>query len=159
MSNIFKKGTFMSNACPLNFKQVDSNTSRFSALLVALLVLVYLVTHNIFILLFLAIDFIVKLFINKKISLIMLFAEFLKNSFNIEDSLVDGGAKRLAAFLGLFFVFLLIGTHYLLPWEITLVFATIFLCCSLLDVFFDYCIGCKIYFIIKKIYPNFMNRL
>jgi hypothetical protein len=28
-----------------------------------------------------------------------------------------------------------------------------------LDLFFDYCIGCKIYFIIKKIYPEFMNDL
>jgi len=149
----------MSNACPLNFKQVDTNVSRFSALLVALLVLVYLVTHNIFILLFLALDFIFKLFVSKKASVITHFAEFLKNSFKIEEKLVDGGAKRLAAFFGLFFVLLLLLTHYIFPWGFSLIFATIFLVCSLLDVFFDYCIGCKIYFIIKKIYPNFMNKL
>ena len=149
----------MSTACPLNFKQVDSNISRFSALLVALLVLIYLVTHNVFILLFLAFDFALKLFVTKKASLITHFSGFLKESFKIEEKLVDGGAKRLANFLGLFFVLLLVLAHYLLIWEISLFLATIFLACSLLDVFFDYCIGCKIYFIIKKIYPNFMNNL
>lgn len=149
----------MSNACPLNFQLVDSNVSRFTSLLVVLLVLFYLVSPNIFILLFLLLDFVLKLFISKKASLITHFAEFIKNSFKIEEKLVDGGSKRLAAFLGLFFIFLLILAKYALPWEMTLIIAATFLLCSLMDVFFDYCLGCKIYFIIKKIYPNFMNKL
>lgn len=149
----------MSTACPLNFQKVDSNVSRFTALLVALLVLIYLVSHNVFILLFLALDFALKLFVGKKASLITHFAIFLKESFNIQEKLVDGGAKRLAGFFGLFFVFLLIVAHFIFPWSITLLFAAVFLLCSLLDVFFDFCIGCKIYFIIKKIYPNFMKEL
>jgi len=147
----------MSNSCPLNFKQVDSNVSRFSALVVATLVITYLVTLNTFILFFLALDFVMKLFINRDISPITLVGEFLKEFFKIKENYVDGGAKRLAGFFGLFFVVLLIISDYFAPWEVSLVVAAVFLACSLLDVFFDYCLGCKIYFIIKKIYPDFMD--
>jgi len=149
----------MANACPLNFKQVDSNLSRFSALLVASLVITYLYTLNVYILYFLALDFIMKLFLNRGISPINLFAEFLKGLFNIKSRYTDGGAKRLAGFFGLFFVILLIIIHFINIWNISLVIAGVFLACSLLDVFFNFCIGCKIYFIIKKLYPNFMNNL
>lgn len=149
----------MSNACPLNFKKVDSNISRFSALIVASSVLTYLFTLNVFILFFLAIDFVLKLFLNPGMSPISIFSEFFKNIFNIKENYVDGGSKRLASFFGLFFILLLSFAHFFNVWEVSLTIATIFLACSLLDVFFDYCIGCKVYFIIKKIYPNFMSKL
>jgi hypothetical protein len=149
----------MSNACPLNFKQVDSNVSRFSALVVASLVITYLFTLNVYILFFLALDFIMKLFLNKGVSPINMSAELLKGFFKVKDKMTDGGAKRLAGFFGLFFVVLLMISHYFDIWGFSLGVAAVFLSCSLLDVFFDFCIGCKIYFIIKKIYPNFMSEL
>jgi len=149
----------MSNACPLNFTKVDSNVSRFSALVVALLVLAYLNTQNVYILVFLFVDFVLKLFLNPGISPIMMLAEFLKSTLKIKTKYADGGAKKLAGYFGLFFVTSLIITHFFHIWLLSLGIAVIFLACSLLDVFFNYCIGCKIYFIIKKIYPNFMNNL
>ncbi len=149
----------MSNACPLSFVQVDSSVARFSALLVALLVIIYLATSNIYILLYLVYDFSMKLFVTPKASLIMIVSKLLKNSFRVQERLVDGGAKRLAAFLGFFFVILLIVAHLFTSPFVIFSLGAIFLLCSLLDVFFDYCIGCQIYFIIKKIYPDFMNNL
>ncbi len=148
----------MSNSCPLNFEKVDSNISRLSALFVAFLVLLYLLSHNVFILIFLALDFIIKLFINKDFSPIYKLAHSLKLLFKFKDKFIDGGAKRLAGMFGLLFVVLLIATHFLNAWIASLIIATIFLVCSLLDLFFNYCIGCKVYFIIKKIYPNFMKH-
>lgn len=149
----------MSNACPLSFKQVDSNVSRLSALFVVILVLTYLYTNSIYILFFLAIDFVMKLFLNPGISMITMFAELVKGLLNIKDKLADSGAKRLAGYFGLSFVLMLIAVHWLNIWLLTLSIALIFLSCSVLDVVFNYCIGCKIYFIIKKIYPNFMSEL
>jgi len=147
----------MSDACPLSFKQVDSNVSRLSSMFVVLLVLTYLTTNSIYILLFLAIDFIIKLFLNPGISMITLFAEFLKSLLKLKDKFVDSGAKRLAGFFGLLFIVLLIAVHGFDIWLLTLSIAVVFLSCSTLDVVFNYCIGCKIYFIIKKIYPAFMS--
>jgi len=147
----------MSNSCPLNFERVDSNVSRLSALFVASLVIIYLTTSQIYILMFLALDFSVKLFIKKEFSAIYMLSNSLKNICKFKDKFTDGGAKRLAGMFGLFFVLLLILTHFLDAWFASLAVATLFLACSLLDVFFNYCIGCKIYFIIKKIYPSFMS--
>jgi len=149
----------MSNSCPLNFQQVDENVSRISALFVATLVVTYLITLNVFILYFLALDFIMKLFLNRGVSPITLIAEFVKEMLHIKEKFVDGGAKRLAGFFGLFFVILLLIGYYFTPWSVSLGIAAIFLSCSLLDVFFNYCLGCKVYYVIKKIYPNFMKEL
>jgi len=146
------------NACPLNFKKVDENASRISALFVSSLVLLYLTSENIYILLFLFVDFVLKLFFNKGMSFIGMLSEFIKDILNIKEKFVDGGAKRLAGFFGLFFVFLLIAMHVFDSFALSLGVVLIFLSCSLLDAFFSYCLGCKIYFIIKKIYPNFMQE-
>jgi len=149
----------MSVSCPLNFEKVDANIARFNSLFVALSVVVYLYSGLVFILFFLAFDFVMRLFCNAGLSPINLLATFFKNFFGIGESYTDGGAKRLAAYFGLLFVLLLILSHYIDNYTLTLAVAGVFLSCSLLDVFFNFCIGCKIYYIIKKIYPNFMNNL
>lgn len=146
----------MSHACPITFVKVDENVSRFNSLFVSSLVIAYLISSNVFILYFLFIDFVVKLFIDKKYSPLFLLAKTIKNILKIESKFTDGGAKRLAAYFGLTFVSLLIAVHYVDLTLLTLVIAVVFLSCALLDVIFNYCLGCKIYYIIKKIYPNFM---
>lgn len=147
----------MPNSCPLNFERVDSNVSRLSALFVASLVILYLFSSNVYILIFLALDFIIKLFLNKEFSPISMLSKQIKSLFRMKEKFADGGAKRLAGMFGLLFIFLLIIAHFLNAPFISLVVAAIFLSCSLLDLFFSYCIGCKIYFIIKRVYPAFMS--
>ncbi len=147
----------MSYSCPLNFVQVDSNASRLSSLIVATLVLTYLFTSLTFILYFLVLDFSLKLFINKKYSLISFFALYFRKSFNMKEIFTDGGAKKLAGIFGLVFVLLLLLTDLLALQSLSFLIAGIFLSCSLLDLLFNYCLGCKIYHLIKKIYPNFMS--
>jgi hypothetical protein len=141
----------------MSFKQIDSNVSRLTSFIVASLVVLYLIYGSIFILYVVAFDFIVRLFITKDSSLFYISALFIKEIFNIKDKFVDSGSKRLAAYFGLIFVLMLLLAYYLDIYILTLSVAGIFLTCSLLDVFFDFCLGCKIYFIIKKIYPNFMS--
>ncbi len=146
----------MSYACPMSFIRVDNNVSRVNALFVSSLVIGYLLSSNIFILFFLAMDFSIKLFIDKKYAPIFILSKFVKETLKLKVDYCDGGAKRLAAYFGLFFVLLLIATHFMNSLPLSLIIAAVFLSCALLDVFFSYCIGCKIYFIIKKIYPKFM---
>jgi len=145
----------VSKSCPLNFKRVDENISRISSLIVSLLVLLYLYSLNVYILVFLVVDFSLKLFWKKEFSLLYLMAKEAKKIFSFKDEFVDGGAKRLAAYFGLLFVLLLFIVHFLDLWFLTLLVAIIFLSCSLMDLFFKFCVGCKVYFIIKKIYPRF----
>jgi len=141
----------------MNFVRVNTNISRVNALFVSTLVIAYLISSNIAILFFLAMDFSLKLFIDKKYAPLFVLSKFVKEGLKLEDHFSDGGAKRLAAYFGLVFVFLLIATHILHSLTLSLVIGIIFISCALLDVFFSYCIGCKIYFVIKKIYPKFMQ--
>jgi hypothetical protein len=141
----------------MSFVNVDSNVSRFNSLFVTLLVLTYLFTNNVFIMLFLVVDFAIKLFGDKNFSPVYILAKISKRAFRIKSNMIDGGAKRLAQYFGFTFMLLLFGLHFVDAWLMTLAVAAIYLTCALLDVVFDFCIGCKIYFLIKKVYPSFMN--
>lgn len=149
----------MQNSCPLSFKPVDSYVARLSSLFVVFLVLLYLFTLNVYILFFLAIDFIIKLFVINRTAPLNTLSKIIKKIFKIKEKLVDGGAKRLAGFFGLLFVMLLLISHLFDTWILSISIAVIFIICSLLDVLFNYCIGCKIYFVIRKVYPTFMDEL
>jgi len=147
----------MSYSCPMTFQNVDSNISRFSALLVSSLVITYSFTLNPYILYFLAFDFYMRLFCQKNFSLILHTAKLLKIIFRLKDKMIDGGSKRLAGYFGMFFVGLLIAFNHLHLDLVSYITAVVFLSCSLLDALFNYCLGCKIYFLIKKINPDFMT--
>jgi hypothetical protein len=153
----FYKEAFMAYNCPLTFRKVESHISRLSSFLVSSLIVAYLATSNVYILYFLFIDFIIRLYMDKSYSLVFLFAKAIKNILALQDIFCDGGAKRLAAYFGLIFISLLIATHYLDQWLLSLGIAAVFLLCSLFDVLFDFCIGCKVYYLIKKVFPNFMS--
>ncbi|MFT5662131.1 MAG: hypothetical protein ACI9TV_002779 [Sulfurimonas sp.] len=147
----------MSYSCPLNFVQVDSNASRLSSLLVAALVIIYLLTSIEYILYFLILDFSLKLFVNREYSLVTSVSHTLRKYFKMQEKFTDGGAKKLAGIFGLIFVSLLVIMYFLQLPTFTYVVAIIFLSCSLLDVFINYCLGCQIYYLIKKLYPSFMS--
>lgn len=147
----------MSYSCPLSFETIDSNVSRFNSLIVASLIITYLITFNAIILYFLLFDFSMKLFCKKDFSIIHKLAKFLKKMFKLEDKLADSGAKRLAGYFAILFLLLLVAGNNLNLYIFSIVVGVIFVTCSLLDAFFNFCIGCKIYFIIKKIYPSFMS--
>jgi hypothetical protein len=141
----------------MSFKQIDSNISRLISVLVSSIVIYYLISNQVILLYVLIFDFIMRLFIKKEDSPLYIISMRIKEIKGIKAKYVDSGAKRLAAYFGLSFVLMLTGAHYLEIYVVTLGIAIVFLSCSLLDAFFDFCLGCKIYHIIKKIYPKFMD--
>lgn len=147
----------MSYACPITFDKIDTNIFRINTFLVSSLIVLYLFYPSIYILYFLIFDFCIKLFIKKKYSFIYFLARFIRKSLGLKAIVSDGGAKRLAQYFGLFFMILLVVAHFLNNMPFLFVIAAIYLLCAFFDIIFDFCIGCKIYYIIKKIYPNFMN--
>lgn len=147
----------MSYSCPVTFEKVDSTLSRISSFIVSMFVIYYLYSFNIYILYFLFLDFYMRIFCQKNFSIIYLFSKILKKIFYLKDNYSDSGAKKLAGIFGVFFILVLIFANQLEYSELSLVVGAIFIICSLLDAFVNYCVGCKIYYIIKKIYPNFMS--
>lgn len=144
----------MSQACPLLFRQIDSTIAKANASLVMMGVILYLVTMQKVILIFLILDFLIRLSGYKRLSPIFKISTGIQKMFKLPIRFEDAGAKRLAAIFGLFFMIGIliadIGGWSMAVWIIALIFMS----CVLLDLLFDYCIACIIYSYAKKMYPK-----
>lgn len=144
----------MAQQCPLIFRQIDATVTRINTLFVILGIVGFLATDNILILLFLIIDFFLRLYGYKRFSLINGLSLVIQRKLSLRVKMEDAGAKRLAAFFGLIFSIVL-SVASLLNADVTVhITAGIFLFCASLELLFGYCIACKIYYIAKKIYPR-----
>lgn len=144
----------MAQQCPLIFRQIDATVTRINTLFVILGIVGFLATGNILILLFLIIDFFLRLYGYKRFSLINGLSLTIQKKLSLSVKMEDAGAKRLAAFFGLIFSIVL-SVASLLNADVTVhITAGIFLFCASLELLFGYCIACKIYYIAKKIYPR-----
>lgn len=142
----------MSQACPLTFKQIDGTIARISALFVSLGFMLFLATNEVAVLYFLAVDFMIRIYGDKRLSIIFQASLALEHLLKLESVMVDSGAKRVAAFFGLGFI-LLSALLFHLGLHVALYsVATVFLICTSLELFFSYCLGCKVYYIYKKIF-------
>lgn len=147
----------MSKACPLIFRQVDSTISKISAIFVSSAVIIYLITMQKVILIFLILDFMLRLSKYKRLSPIFRVACIIKTFSKLPTYLEDAGAKRLAAIFGMIFTIGMLGSD-ILGWSLSIwIIAIIFLICVALDLLLDYCIACVVYSFVKRIYPKWFK--
>lgn len=147
----------MQQSCPINFQTFDNTLSRISSLTIALLVAFYLYSGFVVVIFFVMIDLLLRVFVDKRFSPVYYLSLSVKRLFGLKSVMKDSASKRLATYFGLLFSSLLIGFHFLHFQEALYATAAVYILCLLLDSFFDFCLGCKIYYVIKKIYPNFME--
>ncbi len=145
----------MAQACPLTFKQVDATVVRIGSFFVMFTVVFFLSTLQVGLLYLLSVDFLIRLYGKKNYSPVYLFSIGIKSLFRLETKMEDAGAKRLAAQFGLFFLLVLIAAYHLHLDMFLYTAAAVFLSCASLELLFGYCIGCKVYFVIKKITAGF----
>lgn len=141
----------MAPACPIAYRQIDGTITRINSLSISLMLVAYLFSSEIFFIYILGIDLIIRLFINKKMSPINLMSNVIKALVRAKTNNTDAGAKRLAAYFALGFSWSVIALHTLGLFNMANIVAVIFVSCSVTELIFNYCIGCKIYFIYKKI--------
>ena len=144
----------MAQSCPLAFRQIDGTIARLNALSVFLLLLLFVFLPHPLILLFLGIDFMIRLYGSKSFSPIFRVSSALKKLFGLASEMTDAGAKRLAAHFGLFFVFAALAFNLAGLTVMTYLTVAVFLFCLSLELLFAYCIGCKIYFVYRKFIPE-----
>ncbi len=141
----------MAPACPITFRQIDGTIIRINALSISLMLLAYLFTSEILLIYVLGIDLIIRLFINKALSPINQLSHLIKMLIRAKTVKTDAGAKRLAAYFALGFSWAVVALHLFELFDIAKAVTIIFVVCSLMELFFNYCVGCKIYFIYKKL--------
>jgi len=148
------KGFLMAQSCPINFERIDATTIRIVSLIVIIFIALHVSIQSPWVLLFLAFDFLIRLYSDKDRSIIFRIATWIQKKLRLESKFEDAAAKRLAGHFGLLFTLLLLITHLL---ELQLAFnviALIFISCATLEVFFGFCVGCKVYFIIQRFFPT-----
>lgn len=142
----------MARVCPVSFRSIDGTISRLNALTVSLLLVAFIVTHEMVLLLILGYDFVVRVYAQKNLSPIYQLSRLIKKLLDMPTATVDAGAKRLAAQLGIFFVLILVVASVFQWYIFAMVIASLFLLCTSLEFFFSFCIGCEIYFLVHKFY-------
>lgn len=144
----------MSQSCPLAFRQIDGTITRLNALSVFLLLTVFVLLPNPFVLSLLALDILVRLFGNKVYSPVFQVSRALKKLLSLKSEMVDAGAKRLASYFSLLFVLLILSAYIADITVLMYAMAAVFLFCLALELLFAYCIACKIYFVYRKFVPE-----
>ncbi len=141
----------MSPACPIAYRQIDATVVRINSLSISLLLIAYLLSPQIMFMYFIGIDLIVRLFINDNLSPINQISRLIKVVIRAKTMNADAAAKRLAAYFALAFAWMVVALHIFELSNTAKIVTVIFVACSLMELLFNYCVGCKIYFLYKKL--------
>ena len=149
-----KKESLMAQQCPLLFRQVDATVTRINTLFIISGVCFYLITREPMILIALIGDFMLRLYGLKSYSPVQNASLWIKRRLSLSPKMEDAGAKRLASFFGMGFATAMVTAHLIgAEWAIYTI-ASIYISCAALELLFGYCIACKLYHWIQKIYPK-----
>jgi hypothetical protein len=139
----------MSPSCPISTRRVDTNMMRIISFQVLIFTLALLFTQEKLFALILLYDFSVRALRMTVLSPFHTVGKFMLNGWGAEPKFCDESPKRFALYLGLITSFFLSLFYITGNIEIAAFIAIILLTCALLETLFDFCIGCKIYYLIQ----------
>lgn len=142
----------MLKSCPISIHRIDSNLVRLIAFQVCILGLAYLFTKNIYFIVIILLDFSVRSLKIKKLSLFSLIGNSIISFFKIKPKMSDEAPKRFAMNFGLIILTSIILAAYFHYPYITIILVASLIACAFLEAAFDYCVGCKIYYLIQYMY-------
>ena len=139
-------------SCPISLISVDSNIARINAFYVGLLFTLFIVFQNLALVLFLILDFVIRIFLNKEYSLLFMISKKTKQLVKLQSVKVDAAPKKLAALFGLVFLLAITAIHLAGMTLLFYLFSGVLLACIFFEVAFSYCLGCEIYHLYKKVF-------
>src|SRR5690606_9203258 len=98
----------LSFLCPVSDLQINAPVARFNALFTLLILLLFFYFHNLFLIVFLAIDFALRANDMSEYSPLALLSRFIVKSFGIKPKMQNAGPKLFAAKIGYFLCILII---------------------------------------------------
>ena len=149
----------MSPSCPISCRRVDTNVVRLISLQVFLFTLFFAFTHSFAFIVVVLFDFTVRLLREEKLSPFLIVAQFILKYWNTTPHYTDESPKRFALFLGLLIAGVITVLSLLGVMKIAVLIAFILILCAFFEVLFDFCIGCKIYYVLQlaKVINNDRN--
>ena len=138
-------------SCPITYKILDQNVIRVVASTISALGIIFIIYPNFAILVLILYDFFVRTLGYEKISPLYNIARAVLKLFGVKKDKVDAGPKEFAVKIGLLFAILGVVLFLLdLVFAATVIIAILTIC-ALLEAIFNYCIGCEVYMLLKKI--------
>ena len=146
---------FATIVCPISKEKIDSYLSRMTVFLNVLLMFAFIITYNPIFLVVVVIDYLIRAFLNVKLSPVRFLAKFVRGSMKLEPKYIDLAPKVFAARLGFVFscsalVAFVAGFNF-----VSISIAAFLMTLSILDSVFDFCLGCLVYHYL--VFP-FFNR-
>ena len=138
--------------CPISNKRINENVARINAILTVLFLVVYVLSSNILIIVFLLFDFILRSAELSKYSPFTNVSRQIVKSLDLTSKQVNAGPKIFAARIGVVFnIAILVSTLSGLN-VLALIFTSIFGICAILEGVFGFCVACQIYPIVYKLF-------
>jgi len=131
--------------CPISEKKVNERVARINAAFTVLLIAGFLLTQNIFIVSFLAIDFFLRNAYLAKYSLVAISSKNIVKYLPVKELLINAGPKIFAARIGLVFSSLILISYILNAKLLAFILAGMLGLFSFLEAALGLCVACEIY--------------
>ncbi len=130
--------------CPISMKIINENVIRITAGIMFTLILLFIITLNIWFLIFALFEFSFRIFESINFSPISRTVKIVYKIANLPDKPVDKAPKVFAARLGFFMTALSFG-FFFISLLTSQIITGILAVCIFAEAAFNYCIGCVIY--------------
>lgn len=137
--------------CPADFKAVNENKIRLTALWVVISALIYLRTNEIAFIAVLSGDFFLRAFNLGKYSPLHLLSDEVIRSFQLPYKPIDQAPKRFAAKIGFMLTVAILVAHILTWINLSHLLTIVIILFALMESAFGFCSGCHVYAIYKKL--------
>jgi hypothetical protein len=141
--------------CPVSPKVVNNRVARLNAAFTTLLVILFLLTFNVYIMAFLFADFFLRAIDQSSFSPLAITSKGVLKTLSLKPLMINAGPKLFAARVGLVFCG---GVLVLFVWANPTSFvivASVLGVFSFLEAVFGLCVACKIYpFLYRWLYPE-----
>lgn len=131
--------------CPINNKKADENVARSNAAFTVLFLVIFQLSANPLIILFLLVDFVLRGFELASYSPLAFVSKKAVSVLSLKAKVINAGPKFFAAKIGaVFSLSILVST--LLGWsQFSFVLSVVFGVCALLEAAIGFCLACRIY--------------
>jgi hypothetical protein len=141
----------MQQLCPITDRRIDERVARINGVITVFLVLLFVVFNFWIGLLFLALDFAIRGFIDSTYSPVCRLSKSIAKSMNYKPKLINAGPKIFAAQVGLFLAALALVGFAIGNSLFFLVVAGVLGFFSFLESAFGFCVACQLYPLFRKI--------
>ena len=144
--------------CPISDKKINENIARSNASLTVLLLSIYLLTSNIFLIVFLLIDFLLRGLELSQYSLLAIISKKMNQILSINPKPINAGPKIFAARIGVFFSLSILLSSAVGLNALAFSLVGIFGICAFLEASIGFCLACEIYPFVYKLFYNSKNE-